>query len=61
MGKIPEAQISNTPIQVALPTPILFMIFEAKGKEVKAPKERQKIAIPKLALSMSKFSLTVGM
>jgi hypothetical protein len=60
MGNMAVIQISNTPYPVALPTPILFIIVEAIGNMVKTPRDRKKIAIPNWALSIPKFSFTVG-
>jgi hypothetical protein len=60
-GKTAEIQRSIIPIQVALPTPKRLMILEATGNTVKTPKDRKNKAIPKVALSIPRSSLTVGM
>tara|TARA_R110002020_G_scaffold445961_1_gene657995 strand:- start:76470 stop:76793 length:324 start_codon:yes stop_codon:yes gene_type:complete len=59
-GRIAVAQINKIPYQVALPTPIWFMILEASGITVKFPRERKKMASPKLALSKDSSSRTKG-
>ena len=59
-GNKAAIQLMKMPIEVALPTPILFMILEAIGKIIKTPSERKKMAIPSVALFIPRSALTEG-
>ena len=59
-GNKAAMQLKINPVKVALPTPILLMIFEAIGKIVKTPSERKKIANPRVALLIPRSSFTEG-
>jgi hypothetical protein len=59
-GNRAAIQLRINPMKVALPTPILLMIFDAIGKIVKTPSERKKIAIPRVALLIPRSSFTDG-
>lgn len=59
-GNKAAIQLRINPIKVALPTPILLIIFDAIGKIVKTPSERKKIAIPRVALLIPRSSFTEG-